>query len=192
MKILVISSPDPIRQANIKTQMKGQTFEFFWKSVPAIMYPSQSCVGILRSFKSCIKIAKDAFLPEVLILEDDFHCLSPTSLETFINLWHRYALNDGVLLGGIYEGEVMELFKGVGKVEGKLSGLQAMIVPENLYDIILQAPEPYQLDYHLSMEAKIPIYVAYPFLIIQNDGYSYNVKGQTNYNENLCKKYRCI
>lgn len=192
IKILVISSPDPIRQENVKKQFENQYGEWsdVVQCVSAVMYPSQPCVGILRSFKKCIEIAKESKWAEVMILEDDFYCLITDSLNRFIDTYTRYKPYKALLLAGLYEGKPYPIYEDFYRVDDKLSGLHAIIVPEGLYDVLLTAEEPYQLDYWISMIAKIPTYITYPFLILQNVGYSYNSKKEVDYNSALHLKYK--
>lgn len=201
MRILIIhNSADKVRSDNILKQFAGQNAKYTHETVEAIMNPAQPAVGIKRSFCKAIQRAKDNGWKQVLILEDDFCCLHPDSLEIFIKKSKETYFEDSLFLAGIYEGELKAMdwnFPGnsnypVSKVIGKLSGLHAMIVHKQLYDKLLSAEEPYHLDYWISMEAKIPTYVCHPFLIIQNDGYSSNTKSITQYNKTLHLKYKLI
>lgn len=193
MKIFVISNTsDKTRSENILKQFASQNTRHDYEIVEAVMNSLQPCRGISQSFKKCIQIAKKGWYPEVMVLEDDFLALHPDSILKLMKLWNKYALNDGILLGSVYEGTLSYLDEGVSQVEDKFSALNSVIIPENLYDTILQSEEAYHLDYYLGMVAKVPIYVADPFLIIQNDGYSYNLKKNTDYNKTLHLKYRLI
>lgn len=198
MKIYIIHCVgDEIRYNNTLKQFDSQNVKYDYEIIPATMHSSQPCVGIMRSFKECIQKAKGAKLNYCMILEDDFNCLSETALHDFIAIWNFYSWNlkDNIFLAGVYSGDVIpefDNFKPFARVRNKISGLHAMIVPALLYDEILNAEEPYNLDYYLSEIAKLKINVCYPFLIMQNDGYSYNKKEKTNYNENIHLKYKLI
>ncbi len=193
MRILIIhNSQDKVRSENILKQFADQSTKYDYETVEAIMLPSQPSVGIKRSFCKAIQIAKDYGWKQVFILEDDFCCLDMQSIEIMIRTYNEFPLHGAILLGGIYEGQIEEVGKNIAKVNDKLSGLHAMIVGEELYDEILSCPEPYHLDYSLSMIRNFPIYTCYPFVIIQNDGFSYNTKSITNYNEGLKLKYKLI
>ena len=193
MKILVIhNSQDQARAENIKIQFASQNTKHEHELIDATMYPSQPSVGIKRSFCKAIQKAKDNDWLDVMILEDDFKALCEGSISMMMKTWHEYPLIDGVLLGSIYEGTPQILGEGVAQVKDKFSALNSIIIPSNLYDKILNAEEPYHLDYWLGQIAKIPIYVCYPFLIIQNDGFSYNTKTITEYNRGLNLKYKLI
>jgi hypothetical protein len=195
MEILIIHNPaDKIREQNILEQFKKQTGDHSYTCITATMDFGTPAVGIAKSFKSCIQYAMNKKLEQVCILEDDFDCLLPNSLTKFFNIWEQYQeLQSGILLGGIYEGTLkpsVEKQLPYAKVLGKLSGLHATIVPQNQYESIMEAKIPFQLDWWLSMEIEIPIYTAYPFLVMQKDGfYSYNAKQVMNYTKYLRSKY---
>lgn len=208
MKIYVISDPKNIeRVENIKTQFASQEDHWEYEIIEAVMNPAQPSVGILRSFKKCIELAKKAWYPQVMIIEDDFDCLSPTSIQDMINTWNKYALNDGILLGGLYEADIIVgISEDIsGKLppyrwtDGKIAGLQSVIIPENLYDLILQTPEGYHLDYFLSMghtigffPYKLPIYCMYPLNVLQKSYPSANGNDMAELNRTLGLKYKLI
>lgn len=193
MNCFVIKTPkDSLRLNNVLDQFETQRIDDF-TFMDAIMIPDAPRVGIMRSFKLCIQHAKDKHLPWVAIFEDDLKCLSPTAIRDFIELSTGPISKEPFLfLGGFYEGEPVPISNQIARIEGKLSGLHAMIVPEELYDTLLAAEEPYHLDFWVSMIAKIPIYSAYPMLIVQQDGYSYNMNKVTSYTKNLHLKYKLI
>lgn len=193
-KIFVISTPnDPVRELNVTNQFANQSLQWPYEKIPAIMNSVAPRIGIMRSFKKCIQMAKERDLGWVLILEDDFDCLVPEALHMVLDLWDHsewYSSDEPFLfMGGVYEGEIKRLTKFTASVEGKLSGLHCMVVPAVLYDTLLAAEEPYQLDYWISMVAKIPVRTVYPFLVLQKDGFSYNAGKITTYTENLHLKY---
>lgn len=194
MKLFIIHCVgDEIRHNNILKQFESQTTKYDYEIVPAIMNPSQFSVGLMRSFKKSIQKAKENYYPEILILEDDFNCLCNHSIKMLINTWNDMIDQNGILLGSCYEGEIKQLSDKYGVIEGKLAGLNSVIIPASLYDIILDAEEPYHLDFWISMISKIPVYVAHPFLIVQLDGiFSYNQKEITNYTQSLHLKYKMI
>lgn len=193
MNCLVIHAiGDKIREENIKKQFESQSIKLDYQIVPAIMNPYQPAVGIMRSFKKCISVAIENDWEEVCIFEDDFKCLGTKSIEIFFELFKSEIKNkiSGLFLAGIYEGEIAQPFWSVSKVFGKMSGLHAIIIPKEYYEDILNAEEPYNLDHWISQIANLECYVAYPLLIVQNDGYSYNKGEKTFYTENLHHRYR--
>jgi hypothetical protein len=127
---------------------------------------------------------------EVLILEDDFVCLSPYAIQEIISVYFTNPVQNGILLGGFYEGNPVEINDEIAQIHGKLAGLHAIIVPKQHFQTILDAEEGYHLDYTLSMIAKIPIYSLYPMQIVQRDGFSYNANAVTHYTEELHRKYK--
>lgn len=207
LKIYVISNTsDKERSENIKKQFESQMTKFDYEIVEAVMNSNQPAVGILHSFKKCIELAKKAWFPEILILEDDFNLLTPTALADFIKIWDTETLNRGIFLGGLYEGNITYvkrlstgLMTSYAMVSDKLAGLHSIVIPENLYDFILQAPEGYHLDYYLSQGHTIgyyttptQIYIAYPFLITQGNFPSANGNDMNQLNSTLHLKYKLI
>jgi hypothetical protein len=191
--ILVITTPgDEERQKNVNLQFASQFAKITWRQIIAVMNPAAPRIGIMRSFKNCIHWAKHQKWNHVVIFEDDFLFLHSKALKDFLYLSEMVIEEPAIFLGGIYEGTPVPITNDIAKVEGKLSGLHAMVVPETLYDLILSAEEPYHLDWWLSMKAKVPIYTAYPMLIVQQDGYSHNEKKITYYTENLHLKYKMV
>ena len=209
--LVIHAEGNQVRADNIKTQFMSQSIPevFLLEVVPAIMNPGQPSVGIMRSFKKCIQLAKNNDWPAVCIFEDDVRFLCKYSLKLFISIWSEfytrcalYSEYETLFLGGLYEGELKEApsFNNVKQTEGKVSGFHSIIVPKALYDKLLSAEEPYNFDHWCSVEAKIPIYVAYPFLIMQQDGFSYNAHkkdgsgfgADINYTEGLRHKYKFI
>jgi hypothetical protein len=111
-----------------------------------------------------------------------------------LNVWFIIQLEPApiLFLAGLYEGGISEIESNVASVIGKISGLHAIIIPEALYDLVLSAEEGYHLDFWLSQMTNITIVTAYPLLIVQNDGYSYNAREKTFYTEELHRKYKFI
>jgi len=201
MNTLIITTPNnPERINNVKKQFAGQSFKYDrdeFVHIDAIMLSSQPQVGIMRSFKKAILYAKLRNWKEVAIFEDDLNFLHPDSLQMFFNTWKKYGFGSygDFLLGGIYEGDPKPMgpeITDIYQINGKFSGLHATIFPELMYDIVLSAEEPYNIDHWLSAIRKFPAFVCNPMLIMQNDGFSYNAKCETAYNKMIHKKYNLI
>jgi len=193
MKTIVISTPnDHTRFHNTWRRFGGQTLEVDYECLPAIMNYEQPAVGIMQSFKKAIQTAMDSLEPSVAIFEDDLSFTSPDSLKRFYGLYNDYHVGElGLFLGGFYQGEPKELTNEIARVEGKVSGLHALIVDQKWYGTILEAEEPYNLDHWLSVVKKVPIFAAYPMLVMQQDGLmSYNAKKVMNYTKDLHLKYK--
>lgn len=197
MKIYVISDPKNIeRVKNIKTQFASQEGDWQYEIVEAVMDYDMPRRGISKSHKKCVQMAKDQRLDSITIAEDDLKLLSPLAINLYMS--SLFALPDSwnLSFGGIYSGEVEkeELNRQLQwvKINNKVSGLHFYTVNSNFYDQFLSADENYNLDYFLSEELKAKMYCIYPFVAIQNDGYSYNVKEITKYNETLHFKYKLL
>lgn len=196
MNTIVICTPkDPVRFENVHKQFKHQSFKYTEHELfmmPALMYPDQPSVGIKRSFCQAIRYAKIKGWEEVVIFEDDVNMLHPESLRMFFDIWNEHK-PDGILLGGIYEGILIKTEgEKIAQIQRKFSGLHATIIPQSLYNKLLTAEEPYNLDHWISMKSGIHSYVCDPMLIMQNDGYSYNAKEVTQYGKYIHMKYNLI
>lgn len=199
MKIYVIHNPqDKLRAENIKTQFASQEGNWQYEIVEAVMNYDAPRIGTMRSFKKCIEKAKKENLDRICILEDDILFLCEYSIDLFFNRAKDDEVQNGILLGGIYEGEIdknsehlkQNHYSYWERVIGKLSGLHACIIPNSLYDVLLGAEEPYHLDYWISEIAKIPVYVSRPMWIIQGNFPSANNNNMEELNRNLGLKYK--
>lgn len=193
MNILIISSPDLIRQRNVHIQFANQTKQVSYELFPAIMM-STARYGIAKSHKACIKLAKDRGWPQVTIVEDDVDFLSPYSLEIYFNTISKLPEDWDIFTGGLFSGEIEnnDTTLGYSSVKGSMSGFHLIVVNEKFYDTFLSASETMNIDYEISEILKAKIYVAYPILVSEIPGFSYNSGKNQNYSELLCKKYRCI
>lgn len=204
MQILVIQSPDPERIKNVETQMASQigytkpglgdrypSINSIHQAVPAEMDSASPRTGISKSFKKCVRIALDRGWPEVIILEDDVLFTHQLALGCFLSAYYKFNVGRiGLFLGGFYEATPIPLLDNIARLEGKVAGLQAVIISQDFYLTILEADERMNLDSWLSQVAKVPIYSMYPMHILQQDGYSYGSKQKTHYTENLHLKFK--
>lgn len=196
MKIYVISDTKNLeRSENIKTQFASQEGNWQYEIVEAVMNPNQPSVGILRSWKKVVELAKKEDHSEILVLEDDFLPLTSSAIKDIINTWNSHFLQDSLLLGSIYEGSVIKSIEDdeylpFSWVYGKIAGLSAVIIPRNLYKTVLRAEEGYHLDYTLSITTPVPICVMDPFSIIQGNFTSANSNNMQELNNNLHLKYK--
>lgn len=198
MRIYIIHNPqDKLRAENIKTQFDSQEGDWQYEIVEAVMNPTQSSVGTLRSFQKCIKLARKANTHHCMILEDDINFLTPISLLKFYEAWqlYPYILRGAILLGGLYEGDLLHEFDiehniPFSTVVGKLAGLHAMIIPCTSYKHILMAAEGYHLDYTLSVGLEHKIYCMDPMEILQGSFPSSNSNNMEELNKNLGLKYK--
>lgn len=144
-------------------------------------------VGISASHRSIVQMAKEKNWEKVYILEDDIKPLAPLSL--FLQIEKKIPQDADLFFGGVYDGEIGAQQTHYANLGGRISGLHCYIVYQKFYDKLLSVDPVLNLDYAIS-QLSPKMYVAYPFLAIQHDGYSYNAKTNTNYNYNLNKKYK--
>lgn len=156
----------------------------------AIMDNTMPRRGILRSHKSIVNYAKQKGLLEVMIMEDDLRFLSSKSIEIFLNINKLIPKDCDMFMAGLYDGIIDKTYSKYAAVSGQIAGLHCYIVKEKFYDQYLDAPEDFNIDYTLSEVLKATIYTAYPMLVMQYDGYSYNTQKDQVYNYNIHKKYK--
>lgn len=196
MFITVIHNPhDRVRAASLEKEMQSQGLKKEeYNIIQAVMNPGTPAVGIMQSHKNCIEFAKKQNAARVCIIEDDVKFLAPNTLSMlFYNATVLKTVTEyDILLAGMYEGtpEYIEACPSVVKVSDKFSGLICYVIQSHFYDRFLEAEQPYQLDFWLHNMAKAQVFCVYPMIAIQHDGYSYNRKEITRYNEWLHTKYK--
>lgn len=127
--------------------------------------------GISQAHKQIVRYAQDQKLPEVLIAEDDLKFTSKGAYDFFIS---NKPSDYDLYLASIYFGVV----KNDNSVDD-FSGLTFYMVNERFYQRFLSAPEYDNLDRSLRGTGKF--IVCDPFTVIQYDGFSDNLKENTNY-----------
>lgn len=161
--------------------------------IRANMIPKFPQRGISQSHKRCIQWAMDMNAKEVCILEDDIWFTSKDSFQRFLDLYKKVPEEADLFFAGCYDGKftpVPEL-EGIAKGSNRLSGLHCYIVREKFYYKFLSAEENYNLDFWLtdSKFGNAISYCAYPFVALQHDGYSDNIKQVTQHNSQIDKRY---
>ena len=136
-----------------------------------IVVPGKVATGISRAHRQIVQDAKDKGLPEVLIAEDDIHFTDKGALQYFLeNKPEEYDL----FLGSIYFGKLRH-----DHTIKDFSGLTLYIVHERFYDRFLSVPDNRHIDRALAYRGHFV--VCDPFVAIQHNGYSDNVRKEVNY-----------
>jgi hypothetical protein len=131
--------------------------------------------GINLAHKQCVQYAKDAYLPEICIMEDDVLFTNPNSFKYFIQ---NKPSDFDLYLSGIYVGDILE--DNTVKV---FSGFHCYFVNQRFYDTYLSVPDDEHIDRALGGLGKYV--VSDPFIAIQYNGYSYNTRMDMNYDSLL-------
>lgn len=175
MEINVIHLPkriDRMRSLQKELQEQGITDYKIWSGIIDSEIIER---GISKAHKQIVKYAKDNCLSEILIGEDDLHFTDKNSLKFFLaNKPSDY----DIYLGGIYYGRL----SSDNSVED-FSGLTLYMVNERFYDTFLSAREDVHLDRALREKGKFV--VCNPFVVVQHNGFSDNVKREVNYDNFL-------
>ena len=192
---LVISTPDNVERAqNVRMQMESQGITDYLL-MPAFMIPKSARTGISRSHKACVRHAKALGVDKVLIMEDDINWLCPGAYNRFIDILNTEVPKEADLFfSGAYtiEPDAQPITERMALCPGKVAGLHAYVVFEKFYDKFLAADEAYNIDHFLTSGDGVHArsYIAYPFVALQHDGWSYNVGMQTNYNQHIGKRFK--
>lgn len=130
--------------------------------------------GIREAHFQIIRFAKEQGWKEVLIMEDDVKFTGHGAFDYFIkNKPELYDLYLGGLSGGVVNNGIIYDF----------NGLHLYMVHEGFYDRFLNEVRP-DLDLDCSMRYRGGSYhVCSPMVAMQHDGYSDNVKKETDYTE---------
>ena len=152
--------------------LQGITDYKIWNGIVNPIIPAK---GISQAHKQIVRYAKENQFPEVLIAEDDLKFTDRGAFDFFL----KNKPNDfDLYLASIYFGEI----KNDSSVNG-FSGLTFYIVKEKYYDTFLSRPEHDNLDRLMENTGKF--IVCRPFTIIQENGFSDNVKRYCNYDNFL-------
>jgi hypothetical protein len=163
-----------------------------YEIIPAEVSYKNTMSAINRSHKKAIGLAQERGLPNCLIAEDDLLFVCQGAYKRFLEVFQDISADYDLFLSGFYDSLPIPVTDRYAKLEGKLSGLHLYIVNSKFYNTFLNAEEIYNLDYWLSSpeHGKAISYSAYPMLCIQRDGWSDNVKANTDYNTGLRLRYK--
>lgn len=149
-------------------------------------------IGIASSHMKIIEIAKQNNYQNVIIVEDDVKFTS-TSLQQYINMCFNNIPDDfDILLSGIYTGNLLDCNNQYwSQIKGDFSALHFYVVNQKAYDIILSFTKNVNIDKWLAhpQGANLNVYVVKQFFAVQYNGYSYNVRSNTNY-DHLLNAYK--
>lgn len=127
--------------------------------------------SINLSHKQIVKYAKDNFIPEICIGEDDVRFTHPNSFNYFLQ---NKPKEFDIYLSSIYLGEI-----AADNTVQSFSALHLYIVNERFYDTFLSLPEDEHLD--RAMSGKGLFVVCHPFIAEQYDGFSSNTGKEEQY-----------
>ena len=193
LKLVIHNRENAVRAKNIVETFGSQWYvDNSFRIIDAIMIPKHPPRGIFESFKKCIQIAKESGADRVIVFEDDVKFLRSDSLSDFIEYSNSIPDTFDLYMGGVYSGNIIPINENVGKIEGEFNGLHCTMFNSKFYDKFLSIETDKNIDYVISCGKYVECesYCAYPMLVIQNDGYSDNVKSFTNYNQILTQQYK--
>lgn len=139
-----------------------------WEGVLDKEHPKR---GISKAHRQIVKWASSQNLPSVLVAEDDVKFTAKGAFEYFLK--HRPVKFD-LYLGGISYGNI-----NPDNSVSDFAGLHLYMVHQNFYSLFLSSPEEENIDRSLSNKGKY--IVSNPFVAIQQNGFSDNLKKYQNY-----------
>ncbi len=129
--------------------------------------------GIAKAHKHIVKWAFDHNLSSVMIAEDDIKFTSPGAFDYFMqNEPEEY----DIYLGSIFYGNIKEDCS-----VNDFAGATLYIVKQQFYGVFLSLPENENIDFDRALANKGKYIVCDPFVAIQHNGYSDNVKAYRDY-----------
>jgi hypothetical protein len=165
------SNHTALRKVRLLQQLAEQGIKEF-QLFPAIFSNEPACKNISKAHKQIVQYAKDANLPEVLIMEDDVEFTAKGAFDYYLK---NKPEDFDMYLGGVCRGEINN-----GTVND-FAGLQCYIVHSKFYDTFLSADPDKHID--IALEGLGRYVVCEPFPTRQFNGYSYNVKRFCNYDQ---------
>ena len=143
-----------------------------WEGISDAKIPYR---GISKAHKQIVKHAQDNSLQEILIAEDDLKFTSTGSFEFFLK---NKPKDFDIYLGGIYFGDL-----NIDNTVSDFSGLTFYIINQRFFETFLSIGEDDNIDRGLKNKGKFV--VCNPFVVIQCNGFSDNMKRYCNYDSYL-------
>ena len=175
MTVNIIHLPNRIdREESFKKELKEQNISDYqvWEGIVDDKIPAR---GISNAHKQIVRFARNNSLEEILIAEDDLKFSSKGAFEFFLK---NKPKDFDIYLGGIYFGEI-----NAHNEVNDFSGLTFYIINHQFFDTFLSIPEHDNLDRCLRNKGRF--IVCNPFVVIQYNGFSDNVKKHCNYDNYL-------
>jgi hypothetical protein len=173
MQLNIIHLPDRVdRGLLLKNELSEQNITEYriWEGCKDEVNPKR---GIAKAHKKIISYAYDNNLSSVMIAEDDIKFTSPGAFDYFLK--NEPAEYD-IYLGGIFYGNI----KADGSVND-FAGATLYVVKQQFYAVFLSLPENENIDFDRALVGKGKFIVCDPFVAIQYNGYSDNVKKHRSY-----------
>lgn len=149
-------------------------------------------IGIASAHLQCVKFAMDRKWPNVMIMEDDVsfrpRCTAylDEAVKVLPDCWD-------ILLGGVYEANNLQPFNSHWDRIDEFCGLHFYILSASAYDKVLAYDKRFHIDRWMNMGGKrLNSFVTNKYVAIQRDGFSDNVKANTNYNDLLLNKKKLL
>lgn len=171
------------RHNRMITEMDSQ-YKGEYNIFDAIVY-KDSNKGISESFKSIIK--ENYREPLIHIFEDDVKFNSLKSREIFEEAFERLPDNWDIFLGGSY---TFSQDRNLGRFLkiNNFRSLHCAVIRKSAYDLFLSHDHTKEKNIDSWVANQNPnVYVCNPMTAIQYDGYSFNAKKNTDYNNRFLK-----
>ncbi len=164
---------------------------FDFHLVPAVSGMRNPVANITEAHKRCVKLAIEYGYDKAIIIEDDVKFVKPGAYQRFLDLQDELPNDWALYCAGVYDGKMKMVTEHLAKTSN-ISGLHCYMIRNTFFETVLSSPGKINLDKWMTGKhyAGAKAHVAYPMLAFQHDGFSDNVKKQTNYLPKTLKKYK--
>lgn len=149
-------------------------------------------LGIAEAHLNCIRLAKEKGWDKVLIMEDDLYIPAKEKARNYVSEAFKKVPDDwDIILGGVYYVRNQVKANNYWTRIGEFCALHFYIVNSSCYDKILTYDGTNHIDRWVG-KLGLNCYVPSRFFAIQYDGFSDNVKKETNYNNTYLKAFNIL
>lgn len=162
--------PDPERQEKLLRELDWQGIVELTDLYPCVRLSESVEASINASHKMLVRMAKQAKLDEVVIMEDDVHFPAP---DGFFHWMRQKPKTFDIYLAGTYGSRN-------GDVVPYPIGLHCYIIHSRFYDKFLSIDPTKHID--IALEGLGIFKICYPYCAIQRPGFSSNKRANVDYN----------
>lgn len=178
------------RQRILEEELLSQRLWGKVNIMPAVTQYRNPVRNISIAHKNCVRAAMAAGVDRVIIMEDDVKFMCRRSFGRFLELSMTLPPDWDIFLAGVYNADMQPYSPYVASVT-RFAGLHCYMVNSQYYEYMLGASEEINLDKWMSTPGygSSNAYLAHPMLALQHDGFSDNVRKQTDYNKQIARRY---
>lgn len=201
-KIYLIHDPSRLdRRELYRQELITQGIDYV-EIVPAVKDSSNPVRNISQAHKNCIRRAIKDDLPRAIVFEDDVKFSCPGAFNRFLEVSQSLPEDWDVFISGSYDYQQVSYkeltpnnLSGNSALWdpyipiGKFAGLFCYMVNKKYYQTMLGLSEAKNIDKALSSSGA-NVHMCYPFIALQHDTFSDNVRRLTHYNRDYANKIK--